>query len=162
MKNKSNTNARKRDVSPLLIVVLGIIFGGALIGVGIHNHFNNDYDAMHIKTEEEAKAYRDEKMKVYNNLVEKRQEEYNKSALSEEYNNLSREVSTAEGELLDAEAEYQNVTSGFYESTKKEKFFNSVPLVILGAVVIVFSLGLAMKKNTSKKKNVILTVSEEK
>ena len=160
MKN-NNSNVRKRDVSPLLIIILGIVFGGALMGVGIFNHFNSDYDAMNIMSEEEAKTNRDDKMKIYNELIEKRQEEYNKSALSDEYNKLSREISVAEGELLDAEAEYQNVTSGFYDSTKNEKFINSIPLIVLGALVIVISLGIAMKKNTSNSGK-ILTVSEEK
>ena len=116
---------------------------------------------MNIKSEEEAKVDRDEKMKVYNNLIEKRQEEYNRSALSDEYNKLSREIAVAEGELLDAEAEYQNVVSGFYDSTKNEKFLNSIPLIVLGALVIVVSLGIAMKKNTPKSGK-ILTISEEK
>ena len=164
MKKDSNTKevVRKRKASPILVIVLGVILGGALIGLGIYNNLNSDYDAMNIKSEEELVSERDEKLSAYEELREKRQEEYNKSALSEDYEKMTRELSAAEDELLDIEAELYNVQSGKYEGTKKEKYLNSVPLIAFGAVVIIFALGLAMKMSTSSKKNVILTITEEK
>ncbi len=160
--HKTKGNIRKRDYSPIIVIILGLVFGGLLIGVGVTNSVKSDYDTMGIKTEEELKSLVDEKTKAYEDLREKRQAEYDISALSEEYEKLTREMTTVEGELYDAEAELFNVQSGKYDGLKNEKYLGSIPLIICGAVVIVVALGLAMKMSTSKKKNVILTVTEEK
>lgn len=153
---------RKRNFLPIAVLVLGILLGGALIGVGIYNNTNSDYDIFHVKTEEELKTDISNKLKEINGLKEKREEEYNKAAFSEEYQNLSREISDKEEELLDTEAELANVQNGFYDNMKQDKILGSIPLMVFGVVVIVFALGAFMKLNNSSKKNVILTVSEEK
>ena len=150
--------ARKRNFLPLAVLVLGILLGGALIGVGIYNNVNSDYDTFHIKTEEELKTDISNRLKEINDLKTKREEEYNAAAFSEEYQKLSREISSKEGELLDVEADLANVQNGFYDNMKNDKILGSIPLIIFGAVVIVFTLGAFMKLNTASKKNVILTI----
>ena len=42
------------------------------------------------------------------------------------------------------------------------QYLGSVPLIALGAIVIVLGMGMAMKLSTKSKKNVILSVTEEK
>ncbi len=147
---------------PVLIIVIGTIIGGILIVLGIYNNINSNYDAMKIKTEDEMKEIVLEKRKAYETILEKRQSEYEKSAYSDEYEKLSRDLATVEGEWLDAEAELYNVQSGKYENTRKEKFLTSVPLIVFGAVVIVVALGLAMRTSAKSKRNSVLTVIEEK
>ena len=162
---KSSTKevaTRKRDFVPIVIVVLGIILGGLLIGVGVYNNINSNYNNLGVKTEEELREEVAEKSKVVAEIRTKRNEEYDTSAMSEEYEKYSRELSVAEGELYDAEAELYNTQSGFYDNLKRDKIFGSMPLIVLGAVVIVLGLGLAMKAANRNKRNVILTVTEEK
>ena len=159
--SKKNDNVRRRSVSPKFVIVLGIIIGGILICFGIFNNLNSTYNRMGIKSEGEVKEVVKEKTKRLEELREQRQKEYENSALSEKFEQLSREITTVEGELLDAEAELYNIQSGLYNSTKNDKFFGSVPFMILGVVVIVFALGLAMKIDSSKK-GVILSISEDK
>lgn len=153
---------RKRNILPIVVLVLGILLGGTLIGVGIRNNVNSDYDTFHIKTEDELKSEISNKIKELDDLKQKRDDEYDTSAISEEYEKLCREISAKEGEILDAEATLADVKNGFYDNMKQDKIMGSIPLIIFGAVTIVFTLGLFMKLNSNSKKNVILTVTEEK
>jgi F0F1-type ATP synthase assembly protein I len=152
----------KKNNMPIISIVLGFVLGGALIGLGIYNNVNSDYNSFEIKSEEELRKDVDEKYKKVDEIRKARDQEYNTSAQSEKYYELSRDISTAEGELRDTEEELYKVTSGFYDSFKTDKYFNSVPLILAGAVVIVVGIGLAMNFSTRSKKNVILSVSEEK
>ena len=160
-KNKSNKNIRKRNYSSLIVLALGFILGGVLIGFGIYNNLNSHYNQFGIKTEDEAKAAVDEKLNIVTDLRNKRDEEYEVAAYSDKYNDLSHQISVAESELNDAEAELYNVTSGFYDGLKADKIWSSVPLIVGGAALIVVGIGLCMRMNSSKKKNMILTVTEE-
>ena len=163
--NKSNSkrrDVRSRDFMPTIVIILGIVFGGLLIGVGIYNSINSDYNALNAKTEEQLKQEVSDKSKEVEEIRKKRNDEYDTSALSEDYEKYSRELTTAEGDLYDLEAELYNVQNGFYKNLKQEQFISSVPLIVVGAAVIVFALGLALRYSTTKKKNVILTISEEK
>jgi cytochrome c biogenesis factor len=159
---KENKRTRRHDNRPVIVIVIGLIVGTFLISLGILNSVNSRYDELNVKTEEELRADVEEKTRKYEDLREKRQEEYDRSALSDEYDRLSREMSMAEGALYDAEAELFRVQSGSYDSLKAEKYISSMPLIISGFIVVVLALGIAMKINASKKKNVILTITEEK
>ena len=161
MKKDKKTKSKKNNM-PIISIVLGFVLGGALIGLGIYNNVNSDYNSFEIKSEEELRKDVDEKYKKVDEIRKARDQEYNTSAQSEKYYELSRDISTAEGELRDTEEELYKVTSGFYDSFKTDKYFNSVPLILAGAVVIVVGIGLAMNFSTRSKKNVILSVSEEK
>ena len=163
--NKSKLKKREvrsRNFMPIIVIILGLVFGGLLIGVGIYNSVNSDYDAMKTKSEEQLKQEVSDKSKEVEDIRKKRNEEYEISALSEDYEKYSRELTKAEGDLYDLEAELYNVQNGFYKSLEQEKFVSSVPLIAIGAAVIIFAFGLALRFSTAKKKNVILTVSEEK
>ena len=153
---------RKKNYLPIVVLVLGILLGGSLIGLGIYNNVNSDYDSFEIKTEEELKSDIETKLNELEELKAKRDEEFNTSAESEEYEKLSYEISEREGEVLDIEAELANSKNGLYNKMKQDKVMGSVPLIIIGAAVIVFAVGLAMRVSNTRKKNVILTVSEEK
>lgn len=160
---KVNSKARNNtNLLPIAVLILGILLGGFMIGMGIYRNVNSNYDALEIKTEDELKSSIETKVKELDALKEKRDEEFDMSAISAEYERLTREISAKEGEILDEEAELSNVQTGFYDNLKQDKVLGSVPLIVLGAVVIVFALGLFMKLNSMTRKNVILTVSEEK
>jgi hypothetical protein len=159
--NKSNKNVRHRDSFSLIVLALSFVLGAVLIGFGIYNNINSAYNQSEIMTEDEAKAQVREKIDKVNELRDKRDEEYDKSAYSEEYANLSRQITIAEGDLNDTEAELYNITSGFYDGMKADKIWSSVPLIVAGAALIVVGIGLYMRMNSSKKKNMILTVTEE-
>lgn len=162
MKKASKKATRSKNLLPVAVLVLGILLGGTMIGVGVYKNLNSHYDALKIRTEEEIKSDVSAKTKEIEDLKAKREEEFNTSALSEEYENISRELTMKEGELLDLEAELVNAQNGFYNNLKEDKIMGSVPLIVFGAVVIVFGIGMFMKLNNASKKNVILTVSEEK
>ena len=153
---------RKRNFMPLVVLTIGVVLGGILIGFGIYNNANSDYDAFNIKSEEELKADVSAKIKEVETIKSERDEEYKVSALSDKYEELSRKLSTAEGELYDAEEVLFHVQNGDYDNLKRDKILGSVPLIALGVAVIVFAIGLMMKMTNAKKKNVILTISEEK
>ena len=153
---------RKKNYLPIVVLVLGILLGGSLIGLGIYNNVNSDYDTFEIKTEDELKTDVEKKLSELEELKTKREEEFNTSAESEEYEKLSHEISEREGEVLDLEAELANTKNGLYNKMKQDKILGSVPLIVIGAAVIVFAVGLAMRLTNTRKKNVILTVSEEK
>ena len=161
-KSKAERVIRKRNYMPIIVIILGFIFGGILIGFGIYNNLNSEYDLMNIKSEEQLKQEVSDKSKQVNEIRSKRNEEYETAALSEKYEEYNRELSVAEGELYDLEAELYNVQSGFYDGLKNDKIMSSVPMIVIGAAVIVFALGFVLKMSTDNKKNVILTVSEEK
>ncbi|MBP5512125.1 hypothetical protein J6X90_01945 [Candidatus Saccharibacteria bacterium] len=153
---------RKKNYLPIVVLVLGILLGGSLIGLGIYNNVNSDYDTFEIKTEDELKTDVEKKLSELEELKSKREEEFNTSAESEEYEKLSYEISEREGEVYDLEAELANTKNGLYNKMKQDKILGSVPLIVVGAAVIVFAVGLAMRLTNTRKKNVILTVSEEK
>ena len=153
---------RSRDIRPLVVLFVGVILGLAAIVFGVYRNFNSEYDKFEVRTEEEQQKIVDEQYEKVKNLRNERNDEYETSALSDKYIELSRDLSAAEGTLADEEAELYNIQSGFYNNLKNEKIWGSVPLIVIGAAVIVFAVGLYMKLDTSKKKNVILTVSEEK
>ena len=153
---------RKRDTRSVGIIILGLFLGGALIGLGIYNNINAAYNDFNVRTEAELKSDINKKIKESEDLRKKRDEEYETSAMSEKYEEYVRNISHVEGELLDLEAELYNVTSGGYDSLKRDKVFGSVPFIALGAIVIVIAIGLAMKSSRNNKRNVILTITEEK
>jgi cell division protein FtsB len=162
--NKSNHKkrvVRKRNFMPVVIIILGLLLGGTLIGIGIYNNVTSDYDALKIKTEEQLKEDVIAKTKEVEDLRKKRNEEYGNSAKSEDYEKYSHEITVAEGELYDLSADLYNVQNGVYDGLKREKIFGSVPFIAFGAAVIVIALGIVMKMST-KKKNVILTITEDK
>ena len=82
--------------------------------------------------------------------------------MSEEYKKISRQISEKENEKLELEAELYSVQSGFYDKLLAKQYLNSIPLIVLGAVVIIFGMGMAMRISTRSKRNVILSVTEEK
>jgi hypothetical protein len=160
-KNKSNKNIRHRDSSSLIVLALSFVLGVVLIGFGIYNNLNSAYNDFNVLTEEEADQIVEEKMNNVKNLREQREAEYNASAYSEKYAELSRKVTLAEGELSDAEAELYNIQNGLYDGMKADKIWSSVPLIVFGALSFVIGIGLCFNMNSSKKKNMILTVTEE-
>ena len=163
MKKVQQKRVRKRDFSGIIITLIGFLIGGALIGFGVYNNLTAPYNNLHIKSVDEMKQEVTVKNKKLDELRTSLRAEYDKSALSEEYEKLAREVSGAESELLDAEAELFNVQNGKYDAAKNNKIMGSVPLIILGAIVIVGTLSFLMYRNTRKKQNKILTIiSDEK
>lgn len=159
--NKSNKNVRHRDSSSLIVLALSFILGAVLIGFGIYNNLNSNYDQFEVLTEEQADSIVEEKMNKVKSLREQRDIEYNASAYSDKYADLARQLTLAEGELSDAEAELYNVQNGLYDGLKSDKIWSSVPLIVFGALSFVVGIGLYMNMNSSKKKNMILTVTEE-
>lgn len=159
--NKSNKNVRHRDSSSLIVLALSFVLGAVLIGFGIYNNINSNYDQFEVLTEEQADKVVEEKMNKVKSLREQRDAEYNESAYSEKYADLSRQVTLAEGELSDAEAELYNIQNGLYDGLKSDKIWSSIPLIVAGALLFIIGMGLSMSMTSSKKKNRILTVSEE-
>jgi hypothetical protein len=162
VKKANKKVVRSRNLLPIAVLVLGFLLGGSMIGFGIYKNLNSSYDELNIRNEEQVKDDIASKMVEIEQLKEKREEEFNTSAISEEYENITREISIKEGELLDFEAELVNIQNGFYNNLKEDKIWGSVPLIVFGVMVIIFGIGLFMKLNSSTRKNVILTVSEEK
>ena len=162
MKKAKKTKSNKNNLLPILSLVLGFVLGGALIGFGIYNNINSNYNSFEIRSEEDLKNERNEKDNELNELLKKQEEEYNTSALSDDYAKISRQVSTKENEILELDAELYKVQSGYYDDLLAKQYLGSVPLIALGAVVIVIGMGMAMKLSTKSKKNVILSVTEEK
>ena len=161
--NKSDKNVRHRNHSSFIVLALGFILGAVLIGFGIYNNVNSNYNAFEIMTEEDADKLVEDKMNEAKKIRDQRDAEYEVSAYSEKYAELNRQLTIAEGELSDAEAELYNIKSGAYNGLKADKIWSSVPLIILGAVSIVVGIGLFFViNNPPKKKNRILTVTEEK
>ncbi len=162
MKKANKTKSNKKNLSPILSLVLGFVLGGALIGFGIYNNINSNYNSFEIRSEEDLKNERNTKDNELNELLKKQDEEYNTSALSDEYAKISRQVSAKENEIYELDAELYRVQSGYYDDLLAKQYLGSVPLIALGAIVIVLGMGMTMKLSTKSKKNVILSVTEEK
>jgi len=162
VKKAKRSRFDKKKLSPILSLILGFLMGGALIGIGIYNNINAGYNAFTVRTEEEVKADIDAKYKELSEITDKRDEAYDKNALSDEYAEYSRKLSTVENETYELEAELYKIQSGFYDKLLAEQYMGSVPFIAFGVIVIVFGIGLAMKFSNESKKNVILSVTEEK
>lgn len=158
---KQQERVRKRDFSAIVIAVSGILVGGFLIGLGIYNNVTAPYNLMHVKSLDDTKKEVMEKNKKLEDLKANLRTEYDRSAISEEYEKIARAVSSAESELLDAEAELFNVQTGKYDQAKNNKIKNSVPLILIGVIVMIGAFGLALRKNAGGKKNIILTMNIE-
>ena len=65
---KKVAGTRAKNPLPLIVLALGILLGGAMIGVGIYKNVNSDYDSFHIKTEEELKTDVSDKLKELDEL----------------------------------------------------------------------------------------------
>ncbi len=152
----------KKNLLPIVSLVLGFVLGGALIGIGVYNNINASYNSFNVRSEEDLKKDIETKNNELTEIMKKRDAEYDISALSDEYAKLSRQMSSKENEIYDLEAELYSVKSGYYEDLKAKQYLDSVPLIVLGAVVIVLGMGFAMKISNNSKKNVILSVTEEK
>ena len=162
MKKAKKTKSNKKNLLPILSLVLGFILGGALIGLGVYNNINSTYNSFEVRSEEDLKKEIDAKEAELTKLYEERDKEYETSALSDEYENISRKISAKENETTELYADLNDVKNGFYDNLKAQQYLSSVPLIVLGVVVIVFGMGLSMKLSTKSKKNVILSVTEEK
>ena len=193
MKKAKKTKSNKKNLLPILSLVLGFILGGALIGLGVYNNINSTYNSFEVRSEEDLKKEIDAKEAELTKLYEERDKEYETSALSDEYENISRKISALnlqkksekvidamirkhissnkltpykisakENETTELYADLNDVKNGFYDNLKAQQYLSSVPLIVLGVVVIVFGMGLSMKLSTKSKKNVILSVTEEK
>ena len=158
---KQQERVRKRDFSAIIIVIIGILVGGFLIGLGVYNNVTAPYNLKNVKSLDDTKKEVMEKNKKLEDLKANLRTEYDRSAISEEYEKIARAVSSAEGELLDAEAELFNVQTGKYDQVKNNKIKNSVPLILIGVIVMIGAFGLALRKNAGGKKNIILTMNTE-
>ena len=162
MKKAKKTKSNKKNLLPIISLVLGFVLGGALIGLGIYNSVTSSYNSYNVRSEEDLKKDIDAKSAEISELDKKLDEEYDTSAMSEEYKKISRQISEKENEKLELEAELYSVQSGFYDKLLAKQYLNSIPLIVLGAVVIIFGMGMAMRISTRSKRNVILSVTEEK
>lgn len=162
MKKDKKIKSNKKKLLPILSLVLGFVMGGALIGIGVYNNINSSYNSFEVRSEEDLKKDIETKNEELSKLYQERDEEYETSALSDEYEAIARKISATEDEVYELEAELYDVKSGFYDGLKTKQYLDSIPLIVLGAVVIVFGMGLAMKIANGSKKNVILSVTEEK
>ena len=161
MKRKvKSKNIRRRNILPVVVLATSAVIGAAMIGLGVYNNATSDYNALAIKSEESLSEDVSNKTEEVNNLKSEREEEYNISALSDKYYELSRKISLAEDELLDLEAELYNVQSGAYDGLKARSVTNSLPFIISGVVLVVFGAGLYAYLNNREKRNKILSVDE--
>lgn len=161
MKKTKKTNS-KNNLMPIISLVLGLVLGGALIGFGIYNNINSNINHFEVRSEEDLKNDIKRKNEELVEITAKRDEEYDKSALSDEYASLSRQMSSKENEIYDLEHELSDVQQGVYENMKSQQFLGSVPMIVIGAAVIILGIGFAMRFSNNSKKNVILSVTEEK
>lgn len=153
-------NRRKRNILPVVVLAIGFIAGAILIGFGIYNNATSDYSILAIKSEDELKKEVDNKIEEVKKLREERDEEFSTSALSEKYYEISRSITTAEGELSDLEAELYNVKNGVYDGLKGRTISSSAPLIVGGVVLIILGAGLFTYLNNRQKQNKILSVNE--
>jgi len=159
-KRDKSKNIRRRNFLPAVVLGVGFIAGAILIGFGIYNNATSDYSVMAIRSEDDLKNDVDNKIEEIKKLREERDAEYNTSALSDKYYEISRGITTAEGELSDLEAELYNVQNGVYNSLRERTISSSVPLIVTGIALIVFGGGLSVFLNNRRKQNKILSISE--
>jgi hypothetical protein len=159
---KKNTRKLPENLKPILVLAIGIILGAALIGLGIYNNINSVYNDFEVRSEEDLKADIDNKNNELNQLLAERDSKPEDAVFTEEYESVTRKISTKENEIYELDAELYKVQSGFYRDLHMKQYLDSVPLILLGASTIVFSIGLSMKIQNKHKKNKILTVIEEK
>lgn len=162
MKKEKKEVVRKRNFMPIIVLVFGVILGGLFVGFGIYNNATSDYVGLQLRSEEEIKKDVDNKVNEIFSLRLDREEEYKKSASSEKYTELSRKITIAEGELSDFEAELFNVKNGTFDGLKNNAIKSSVPLILLGIVVMVLSVLFFIKNKSMISGNKILTMNEEK
>ena len=162
MKKSKKTKSNNKKLLPVLSLVLGFVMGGALIGFRIYNNINSGYNSFDVRSEEDLKSDVNSREEELSKLRNERDEEYDISALSEKYETLSRQISSKESEVYDLEAELYKVQSGYYDELLAKQYLDSVPLIVFGVLVIIFGIGMAMKISNDSKKNVILSVTEEK
>ena len=159
-KEVKSKNIRNRNILPVVVLLVGFIAGVALIGFGIYNNFTSDYTALAVRSEADLKKDVDNKIEEVKRLREERDEEYNNSALSDKYYEISRHITSAEGALSDLEAELYNVQNGVYDGLKGRTIANSAPLIIAGITLMIFGGGLYVYIGNRKKQNKILTINE--
>lgn len=159
-KKERSKNIRSRNFLPVVALSISIILGAVLIGFGIYNSATSDYTALAIKSEDDLSNDVNSKIEEVKKLREDRDTEYNTSALSDKYYEISRNITTAEGELSDLEAELYNVQNGVYDSLKNRRTTDSVPLIIFGVTLIIFGAGLYTYLTNRDKRNKILTINE--
>ena len=161
MKKEAKTkNIRSRNILPVVVLATGLIAGALLIGFGIYNNTTSDYTVMAVQSEDDLKNDVNNKIEEIKKLREEREEEYNNSALSDKYYEISRKITTAEGQLSDLEAELYNVQNGVYDGLRGRTISNSAPLIIIGVTLMVFGSGIYTYLNNRKKQNKILSVNE--
>lgn len=159
-KQDKSKNIRQRNILPAVVLSVGFIAGAILVGFGIYRNATSDYSVMAVRSEADLKHDVDNKIEDVKKLRNDRDAEYNTSALSDKYYELSREITTAEGELSDLEAELYNVQNGVYDKLKGRTISDSVPLIVLGVTLVVFGGGIYVYLNNRKNQNKILSINE--
>ena len=159
-KEAKSKNIRKRNILPMVALAVSVVIGAVMIGFGIYNNATSDYTALAIKSEDALSKDVNNKIEEVNNLRSEREQEYNTSALSDKYYEISRKITTTESELLDLEAELYNVQNGVYDGLRNRSVSDSLPLIISGAVLVIFGAGLYIYLNNRSKRNKILSISE--
>jgi hypothetical protein len=159
---KTVEKIKNKNLAPILMICAGLLFGVTLIGLGVYNNINASYNEFKVRSEEDLKADIDAKNGELNQLLKERDGFSEDAEATEEFATVVRKISSKESEIYELDAELYKVQSGFYRDLHMKQYLDSVPLILLGASAIVFSIGMSMRVSNKTKNNKILTVIEEK
>lgn len=146
----------------IAMLVIGIAAGVCLVSFGLYRKFTSTYSGMTIRSEAQVQADVNAAYDKYEKLEQDREDEYQRSALSEHYYEIQREMDEVDESRADLEEELFKVKSGFYDKFRDEERRESLPYIISGIVLILVVSATYYAKRFRHGKARILTKVQEK
>lgn len=139
--SEENYQKSKKKIArtALIVLIVGILIGGALIATGIIKSMNLESSTPEGRTVETIQAEIDAIEKELIPLKAQQNKEFKQNGFSEEYYRLDYEISDKNSEISELKMEKSKIDIGYNATKDKIERSKFIPFYMIGAFIIISS-----------------------